>query len=523
MQDSDDEHHGGAKRRAATLLPVRITIIGGGFTGASCALQLVRASRRAIAITIIESRSELGGGLAHSADDPDHRLNGPANMHYVDPSNSEAFQEWWIEQDLAKTDPGARVADGTLYPRRRDFGRFVAETLRQHEMLPNGSSISHVKDVAQDLAPAGSSFTVCTRGGLAIEADMVIVATGNALPRLPREFEGIAPSHPGIVAVPTDLARVRAIPKSARVLVLGTGLTALDILSSLLRSGHSGQITAVSRRGLRPAPQRPAAGPALASGVPVLLWPSRIDGPLPPFLVEAAKSPTVRSMVRALRARIRQAEASGDLWYTPYDELRDSVWQLWPAFPLREKRRFLQRMRPWYDNFRFRSPPQNEALVRQAEAAGRIHFHASRIRAVACAPDEVLRVAMRDRGSLHERVQDFDAVINCTGVDTAAGVRDNPFLSSLMRRGLISVDPTGVGLAADQECRAIAADARVCDALRLVGPPTSGAFADQVGAAFIAARIRRSLRDWLKAVEVLRGQARQPQARCGSSTEHAAS
>lgn len=522
MQDTGDEHRdGGARRRAATSVPMRITIVGGGFTGASCALQLGRASRRALAITIIEARAELGGGLAHSADDPDHRLNGPANMHYVDPSDSEAFQRWWTERDLVKTDPGACVADGTLYPRRKDFGRFVAETLRQHETLPTGSSISHVQDVAQDIAPAGSGFTVCTRGGLAIAADMVIVATGNALPRLPTEFDAIAPSHPGIIAVPTDLARVRAIPNSARVLVLGTGLTALDILSSLLRSGHAGQITAVSRRGLRPAPQRPAG--SLASDAPVLHWPSRIDGPLPHFLAEVARAPTVRNMVRALRARIRQAEAAGDLWYTPYDELRDGLWQLWPSFPLHEKRRFLQRLRPWYDNFRFRSPPQSEAMVRQAEAAGRVCFRASRIRAVSCDPDEVLRVAMRDRGSLRERVETFDAVINCTGVDTVAGVRDNPFLSSLMHRGLISVDPTGVGLAVDQDCRAIAADGRVRDALRIVGPPTSGAFADQVGAAFIAARIQRSLADWLRAVEALHGQALQLQASCGGGIVHAAS
>lgn len=487
--------------KAKTSAPTRITIVGGGFSGASSAVQLVRASRLAVAITIVEPRPLVGGGLAHSADDPDHRLNGPAFLHYVDPSDSESFQRWCVERDLVKADPGARVADGSLYPRRRDFGRYVAETVGKLDKLPTGSTICHVQDVAEDLSHAGPLFTVRTRNGRSIESEMVMVATGNALPRLPAEFGGIDASHPGIVAVPTDLERVRAIPKSARVLVLGTGLTALDILSSLVRLGHEGQITAVSRRGLRPASQRPSTTPAPSA--PAFHWPTRIDGPMAPFLLEAGSSPTMRKLMRVLRERISEVEAAGDLWYTPYDEVRDSVWQVWPTLPMHEKKRFLKRLRPWFDNFRFRSPPQNEAMVRQAEAAGGVEFRASRIRGVECAPNGAIRVAMRDRGSPVDRLQEFDAVINCTGLDSAAGVRDNPFLSSLMRQGFISVDPTGVGLAADQDCRAIAADGRVLDTLRIIGPPTNGTFPDQVGAAFIAAHIRRALPSWLEAVEVL--------------------
>lgn len=491
---------------AKTSVPTRITIVGGGFTGASTAVQLVRASPIPLAITIIEARPMVGGGIAHSADDPDHRLNGPAFLHYVDPADSHGFQRWCDERNLVQQDPGARVPGGSLYPRRKDFGKFVAETLKSHERWPTGSMIRHMQDVAEDLLDDGALFTVRTKAGCTVESEMVIVATGNALPRLPAEFNAIEPSSAGIVAVPTDLDRVRAIPKSARVLVLGTGLTALDILSTLVRSGHQGSITAVSRRGLRPASQRP---PETSQTKPVVFeWPSRIDGPVAPYILEAGTSPTVRKLMRALRERIRKVEAAGDLWYTPYDELRDCLWQVWPTVPLNEQKRFLRRLRPWFDNFRFRSPPQNDAMVRQAEAVGLVEFRTTRIRSAERSSNGTIRVVMRDRGATGDRVQEFDAVINCTGLDSAAGVRDNPFLSSLMRQQIISVDSTGIGLAAEDDCRAIGADGRVRDNLRLIGPPTNGSFADQVGAAFIAAHIRRALPSLLAAVKALNSKSK---------------
>lgn len=478
-----------------TSAPRRITIVGGGFSGASVAVQLVRASTVPLAITIVEPRTAVGGGLAHSADDPDHRLNGPAFLHYLDPQDPEGFHRWCAEDNLVQEDPGARLSDGSLYVRRRDFGRFVGDTVKAHAQWRTGSTIAHVQDSAVGLTEERGLFLVRTADGRALDSEMVIVATGNALPRFPPDFRAIAAANPAVIAVPTDLERVRAIPKSARVLVLGAGLTALDILSTLVRCGHEGQITAVSRRGLRPASQRPPAGPQQ-----VYHWPDRINGPVAPFLLEAGSPPTVRKLVRVLRERIRQVEAAGDLWYTPYDQVRDCFWQLWPTVPLQEKKRFLKRLRPWFDAFRFRTPPQNEAMVREAEAAGRVVFRTARIRSVGIAPDGGIRVVMRDLNAPTDRAQDFDAVINCTGLDPAAGASDNPFLSSLIQGGWISIDPTGVGFAALPDCSAIGRDGGARSGLRLIGPPINGSFADQVGAAFIAAHIQRALPSMLEAL-----------------------
>jgi uncharacterized NAD(P)/FAD-binding protein YdhS len=141
----------------------------------------------------------------------------------------------------------------------------------------------------------------------------------------------------------------------------------------MIRAGHEGTITAVSRRGLRPRPHRPVdAEPSKTT----LL--ERIDGPVAPFVLDAGTPPTARKLLRALRRRIREVEAAGGRWFVPFDELRDPLWRTWSALDVQEKRRTLRHLRPWYDVHRFRAPPQNDAFVRGAEEQGRIEFRAAR-------------------------------------------------------------------------------------------------------------------------------------------------
>ena len=140
----------------------------------------------------------------------------------------------------------------------------------------------------------------------------------------------------------------------------------------------------------------------------------RIDGAVAPFIADLAPL-TLSRLVRALRERIGACERDGQSWYVAFDELRDVLWQFWPAMPAGDKRRFLRLLRPWYDVHRFRAPPQNDAMVRDAERRGRVTFKAARIGNDVAGGDEPIRVALRERGAHDLRHQTFDAVINCTG------------------------------------------------------------------------------------------------------------
>src|SRR5690606_39016601 len=126
------------------------------------------------------------------------------------------------------------------------------------------------------------------------------------------------------------------------------------------------------------------------------------------------------------------------------------------------------------------------------EALGAVEFRAARLRsAEAVAGQHSLRVRFAPRGGDEERVECFDAIVNCTGLDAAAGVRANPLLASLVADGALSVDETGIGFAVDARCRAIGADGRPDARLRVIGPPAAGTSGDPLGAMFIAAQVYR--------------------------------
>lgn len=464
----------------------RVAIVGGGYTGSACALQLARASGAPLEITLVEPREELGRGMAYTAPDPDHRLNGGIDNHVIDLADPGELARWCAANGILEADPEAVARNGNTFIRRHDFGRFVGDMVRMHARMPNGTRIEHRRDSAVGASGGESGVRVALAGGHSLEADLVVVATGNPPPRFPQPWAGALEGDARAIQDPLDPRRIGAIAPQARVLLLGTGLTALDVATTLLRRGHRGPLLALSRRGLRPALHRLAP----AAPGPTLL--ERVEGPLPAWVEAAMARPTARGLLRALRRRIQEVEAEGGTWYGPFDEMRNGVWRFWPALPPGEKRRFLRWLRNWYDMHRFRAPPQNDAIVRAAEAEGRIAFRAGRVRGMRATP-EAIEVRWTPRGTGETRLDAFDAVVNCTGLDPAAGSQANPFLRVLLAEGLLTVDPSGLGFAVDAACRPIGADGRARERWRVLGPPSAGTFGDPLGVLFISPQIRRAV------------------------------
>ena len=478
---------------AASPAPRRITIVGGGFSGVSAAVQLVRHSPVPLAITLIESRDRVGPGLAYATHDPDHRLNGPTWVHAVDPVDGEHFTRWCEARGVFSADPQAVQANGTAFVRRAVLGAYLEDMVHRHASWPaTGSTIRTLQDRAVDAWQADGEVTTITERGQTLPADLLLLATGNAEPRLQAPLNPALAQHPGVIENPLITARLLGIARDARVLIIGSGLTSLDVVSTLQRQGHTGGVTVVSRRGLRPRPQPLASGPVVHPQGRQNL--DRLLGPAPAFLTQV--KPELRTWIKALRARIRESVANGEGWNVPFDELRDAVWQLWPTLPAAHQRRFLRSVRTWYDVHRFRSPPQTEAINREALAAGRVVHLAARLRSLAAqAHTHRIDAVLQPTGRSALRTEAFDVVVNCTGLDAAARTAGNPLLKALVEHGTLRPDACGIGYAVDPHCRVINDLGDALPRIRLIGPPTLGTFGDPGGAMFIAAQIHRMLPD----------------------------
>lgn len=452
-----------------------------------------------LTITIVEPRARVGGGLAYSSDEPDHRLNGQPAMHSLDPTEPGMFAGWCDERGALAADPGACAADGMVFLRRSTFRAFLEEAVDRHRAWPTGSSIRHVMDRATDIVPGERSQVVVTAGGARLECELVVLAPGHTRARLPASFGAEYANHARVIVDPLAAPRLAVVPPAERVLVLGSGLTSYDIVSTLVVGGHRGPIDVVSRRGLRPKPQRPPPPPGQPPWPPML---ERLSAPPEPFLLRAGSPPTVRALLHAVRQRIREVGRAGETWDESFDHLRDMVGQLWPAMAASERRRFFRQLRPWYDAHRFRVAPQNETIVHGAERRGQVRFRAASLGHVGSDDDDSpLRIALRARGSSTAQVAVYDRVINCTGVDSTR-LADVPLYAALLARGLVRIDASGVGLAVDGRYRALARDGHAGERLRIVGPPTLGARGDPLGGAFIGIQVHHMIPDILTVLGV---------------------
>ena len=250
-----------------------VAILGGGFAGAATAIHLARSVPEPDAeIVVVEPRPELGAGVAYSTEDPAHRVNVPASKMSLFPEDPGHFMGW-LAREQVRMSPGTLTLSGQFFPERRIFGRYVKVQLAPH--LAAGT-ISHLRTRAMSVERTGGRLAVQLAGERPLAADFVVLAMSHPSPSIPAALLPLRASR-RLIVDPYDAPRVGAIDPGARVLILGTGLGAADVIASLDHRGFHGRITALSRHGLRSrghAATSPGVGPARRKSSRKGLWTS---------------------------------------------------------------------------------------------------------------------------------------------------------------------------------------------------------------------------------------------------------
>lgn len=467
------------RARPAQGAPV-VAVVGGGYAGAALAYHLARRLPAGAArIVIFEPRALLGAGLAYDTDEPVHRINVPAARMILVPGDDGHFQRWLFETGALAGDPEATTADGHVFARRSAFGRYVAAQLAP---LVAAGGVEHRRSRVRAVTRGqGGSWRVLAEEGPALAADLVVVATSHPSPQAPAILDRALAGHPRYVADATGRGALSAIRREDRVLVVGTGLTAADVIATLDAGGHRGPITAVSRRGLR------SRGHNLAAQEPFG------DFAAPP-------SRSARALLRRVRHAVSDAAAAGVTWHAVFDRLRAQGGDVWRALPVAERRRLVRFLRPYWDVHRFRIAPQVEAVLDRRLAAGTLAFRAAAIAGVRRTGDGEIAVGFRPRRGGRPVEGRYDAVVVTTGPGHGAVLSSQPFLAGLAAEGMLAADAVGLGIAVDEESRAIGPDERAISTLFVAGPLARGTFGELMGlpqvteqADFVAARIARDV------------------------------
>lgn len=428
---------------AATAVPAEpvVAIIGGGFSGTMVAAQLVRQTAgRPVRILLMEKGERFSRGLAYGTRCDGHLLNVPAGMMSAFPDQPSHFHDWLAARD-------ATAHPGTFAP-RKVYGEYL-ESLLQAAIRDSQGRLELVRDEVVDMtAPAGDGpFQLTTRQGAIIEPDRVVLALGHMPPQDPTG--GRARAVHGFVADPWAPGILDDVVADDELLLIGTGLTAVDLIVEARDRGHRGPIMAISRHGLRPCGHRPTVPrPHIALG----------DGPR-----------TARTLVRSVRREAAICQSEGGDWRSVVDALRPVLPTLWQSLGDAEKSRFVRHVASRWDVHRHRVAPEIESLLHQAESEGRLAVVAGRVVSMAHRDGKVV-VRYCRRGRNEPETRPFRKVINCTGPGRDIRSGDSPLLKALFERGLVRPGPLALGLDVTENATLIDQGGRPHDRLFAIGP-----------------------------------------------------
>ena len=411
--------------------------------GASGVLQALHLARSGAEVALIDRGPAPGRGVAYATRRPEHLLNVPARRMSAFSDDPDHFERWY----------GARSGGGPEdFAPRMLYGDYLAGLLAEAGIAP-----------IEGEAVAIGTDGVRLAGGHALAADAVVLAPGNFKPATP---PGIDPDALGPLWVDDPWAGdlTEGLGAGDVLLLIGTGLTAVDVALTLDSTSYRGRIVALSRRGLAPR----AHGTREPNVAPL--------EDLPPACV---------AMLRRVRAR---SDEIG--WRSAVHELRAVTSALWAKADEVERRRFLRHLRAWWDVHRHKVAPAVGATIAAMQADARLAVAAGRLVSAEAADGKAL-VRFRLRGS--DRIESLRAarIVNCTGPELDIVRAGEPLLDSLLGQGAIRPDPLAIGIDVDPQCRAIGANGTASATLSVIGPVTRGAFWESVAVPDIRAQAER--------------------------------
>jgi uncharacterized NAD(P)/FAD-binding protein YdhS len=428
---------------AAARGPV-IAVIGAGASGTLSVIHLLReatARRAPLRVALIDRHGRHGLGQAYSTTHPAHLLNTPAGAMSALAGDPGHLTRWAATAGLRH--------DGFLP--RSAYGRYLRDVLEQAERAaPPAARVSHLTSdvVALRRSGHGRALRLYLAADGRIDADAAVLATGSLPPAPPCPL----PGNDRYIADPWEPGALEAALDGSPVVVLGTGLTMLDVAIKVTDSDPRTVVHAVSRHALLPRPHH---------------WP-RPAAPGRPFIHSPAGPLRLAALIRDVRARA--ADHAGD-WQDVVDALRPQIPRLWEELPETDKRAFLRLVARYWEVHRHRVPPATVRRIGVLRAAGRLSVLRGRVVAASAEPGGV-RVRVEADGFRTDLSAGW--LINCTGPATDITATADPLLRHLLDAGLARPDPLRLGLDADARGAVRDAAGRPAGDIFTLGPPLRG-------------------------------------------------
>ncbi|MFG0290653.1 MAG: FAD/NAD(P)-binding protein [Rhodopirellula sp. JB044] len=438
-------------------------IIGGGFSGTLAAVNLARFAKTPHRVVVINSGRPFGRGTAYGTTRNEHLLNVAARNMSAFPDHPSHFFEWL----RSRCDFDA-VDDATLretFIPRRIFGDYVRCLATQY--LGSADPRSNVQcevieDVAIDIEPRGASQNAQPDGGKGgivtlengepIEAESIVLATGNQPPA----------GLPGANRLSND-SRYCGNPwmnwhenlpaDDKHIVILGTGLTAVDVIVTLRHKGWCGKVTAISRNGM--VPQRHFRG---------IEWPHAVP--------DDGQSRSLKELAGLIQQDCQRLRGASQNPAIAVDKLRGRTQQLWKTLTLDERKLFLKKYAADWNVIRHRIAGPIHDAITDALDCGQLTIRPATIQSLTAGEDGIEIHLVGREGQ--EKMIEGDLVINCTGPKSRFSDSNLPLYRNLFDRGLAKPDEMDMGIAVSDEFEVLDANDQASPFLHAIGPILKG-------------------------------------------------
>ena len=421
----------------------KVVIIGGGLSGTLAAMQLARFPGGPEVLMIEKNPELLGRGVAYQYDFTHQPLNVVAGGMSLFPDKPMDFVNGLNPIILNITISLKR------FRHRNSFqGKFLVITFSRTWKWFNMRQRADYKSGLMKPFP----FWILVR-----EKPLFLLPAMLYMPimlylllaifRLPISFNQDNPvqNDPRYDASPWSDKVYSHIAGDEDILLVGSGLTAVDIVLGLILRKFKGKITMLSRRGRFPLPH---------------------DLSHPPFQILEPEIRHPRKMLLWIRDLIRKnpgcAMAFCDWMACVLSRKRYGL-----KWSMDEKKYFLRRIRPYWEIARHRIPAKSSSLLNEMMNAGQLELKKGFI-VDAIATDTGIKIVYHSEGKDIDQV--FHKVINCTGPESNYRKVRFPIISDLIGRGKVKTDELGLGIKCTPEGRIINDQDKIEEGIWCIGP-----------------------------------------------------
>jgi uncharacterized NAD(P)/FAD-binding protein YdhS len=398
-----------------------VVIIGGGCAGTLVAVQLLKRYRESpLRVTIVERSLHIGPGLAYAAPSDLCKLNVPANAMGAFPEEPQGFWRW-----LQERDPNI---SGDQFVSRRLFGLYLRDLLALYSQNTPAQIFTSITDSAEDVVWEEdiARFRITMKSGESILADACVLALGT----IEREtLDGVVIND--AFSSPYTENSYDNIHQAREILLVGSGLTAVDVVLEAEGRGFTGNYSLLSRHGRIPLAHEPSERFIHATTSPQL------------SSLEQLTKLSLQELVRLVRREANRIGSSQPV----IAALRPHLQELWSTLTERDKRRFMRHIRPIWEVHRHRIPEAHWQTIRNLEAAGRLRRLKGAVRSAE-------RTTNRSKVAFHTadgvRESTFDRVFMCAGPESDPSKMRMPLIQNLLAHGTIVLGPLKLGIAPGQ-------------------------------------------------------------------------